>query len=169
MIPLEILNRFVWTEDDTRPGIPQPWTRDGYTYATDGLTAIRVPAMADIPENPKAPDATKFFDGLPEMGENGVRVEALDLPTGTRKDCDDCGGSGEIKCDRCGHAEPCEACKGNGLIYSPAIVEIHGVKFNADLLRRFADLPNARIDPRPEVPARVEFDGGLGAIMPRRY
>lgn len=71
------LSHFVSLEDE-RPYIQQPWTRGGFTYATDGRIMVRVPARIDVPENADAPDAERILSKL-AFGEN-CSVKVPDLP-----------------------------------------------------------------------------------------
>ena len=47
--------------DEARPYLHKPWTRDGYTYATDGRIMIKVPALLEVPKNPKGPNCEKLL------------------------------------------------------------------------------------------------------------
>ncbi len=52
--------------DDARWNLLHPWTRDGYTWATNGHIIVRVPAMDDVPENNDAPDAGRLMAKAPD-------------------------------------------------------------------------------------------------------
>jgi len=73
-----------------RPYIMQPWTRAGFTYATDGHIMVRVPARADVPDNSEVPDAERVFRQvdfstcfaapLPKLPPIRFRLEDLSEP-----------------------------------------------------------------------------------------
>lgn len=110
----------------------EPWTADGYTYATDGRILVRLDdALEGVnPEaigldlnrpalfgavNPNPPGGwIPWADVKPAMGDmrdtcpacRGHKVEVVDCP--------DCDGDGNCEC-RCGHEHRCRTCNGDGV------------------------------------------------------
>lgn len=124
--------------DDMRPNLQVPWTRDGYTYASDGRIAVRIPALADVPDVPTAPDAARLFavwDADVE-GREVVRLpDAADLPADAWVTCEECDGEAFVEAryefratHRCGEvttlAADCPACDGEGRRMNRAMVSI---------------------------------------------
>lgn len=58
------LSHFCYTEDDGRSYLKQPWSRGGFTYATNGHVMVRVPRRADVPDNEAAPDGERVLKNL---------------------------------------------------------------------------------------------------------
>jgi len=189
------LQPFCWP-DNTRPTIQTPWTADGFTYATDGLICIRVPALPEVTRS-DGPNAPKMFARMdPLSEENAVPLASITIPDpipcvtcdgGRIKEfpCDECDGSGTviyharrrrslgewpIDCPACegSPTSRCPDCDGEGISDEEQRVPIGEVDFQAALLRRLLLLPNVRITPDYPGPGRVLFDGGDGAIMPMR-
>lgn len=86
---------------DERPVLEQPWTRDGYTYATNGRILLRVPAVEGIEYNPAAPNIgpPTFMwehETTPDEWQDAPEVKPQSTP------CEKCGGKGRVKvCPKC--------------------------------------------------------------------
>lgn len=109
--------------------------------------------------------------------------------TGKSNTCPDCDGEGEIECPECLHEHECERCHGQGIIKAkdPAtgdpcencdgtgyneddfVVALNGgmTFVNLKYLRLAHRLPNLKMSFRDRLSTiRLEFDGGVGALMP---
>lgn len=156
------LQKFV-SKDMQRSTIEKPWTRGGFTYATNGHIIVRVPARADVPEVMTAPDATKL-----KWGVVGESVPIPDLPEPTMEECGDCFAIEEDMKD-------CEECKGTGKVPKYHDVEVGGASFSAEYLALIKALPGYRFYPVKNDfskvrysanPSPFTFDGGEGLLMP---
>lgn len=172
------LNKFC-SKDDTRYRIQKPWSRGEYTYATNGHICVRVPRLADIEENPKAPDTEKLFsDALAR--EYPVWLEPPEVRVKLVK-CDLCGGMGGIFTN-----EVCDECDGEGrfMMSEPVRFQINGKEIGLSniyiaLIRELAEaeigLTEAAAIPLTHgksgptgTPVMFRFDGGIGLLMPVR-
>jgi len=160
------LTRFC-SKDETRYH-HKPWSRGGYTYATEGHIMIRVPRLADVPENPDAPDCNNVFvqaakvetrtwhmippytlerkpckncdgKGYFQKCEN---CEGSGYVGKNDRDCSDCDGDGFQPCDKIDRgAHPCEDCNGEGLGRPECYVDfMDGEKILARLQGTFLEL-----------------------------
>ena len=159
---LDDLKRFCADADDSREYLRQPWTRDGYTWATEGHIIIRVPAIADIPDNKGAVDADGLFSRQPDAKE-WLAVPTVKAPKPAK--CDDCYGSGLHECN-CGHEHTCGVCNGTGKVRAKVIAIPVGNSNFAD--RYLARIQGWEIAPNKEKPAWIRKDDALGLLMPRR-
>lgn len=118
-------------ENEHRPDLAKPFTRDGFTWASDSLIALRVPQRGDVGED--GADVTRiapFFEGiearewrpLDEVLTGRVRTYpgTLDMVcmdcdgSGKIVPCDKCSGLGECSCPTCGGGAECQSCSGRG-------------------------------------------------------
>lgn len=158
------LKRFCGS-DEYRPWIRQPWSRGGFTYATDGKLLVRLPG-AVAPENPAAPDTSK----LPFDRERTFRRVTLALPDKREfEECESCNGSGhQHDCPGCQCT--CDWCDGSGLVDPELRVsaELNGFLLSLKYARRLATLPDleVEIDPPAKEPVRFRFSGGDGFLSP---
>jgi len=74
--------------------LEKPWSRDGFTYATNGHIIVRVSALADIPDDDQSPNAKEIFDKAP-IPTAWLPIPN-DLPERDIKICDSCGGVGKL-------------------------------------------------------------------------
>jgi hypothetical protein len=134
-------------------------------------------------------EAVEFPPGWNEFFEE--RVVCGDCEgSGRMKYCESCVGEGEVECECCGQmaycneckgtgrlidedgeGEACEQCDGAGWYKNPFAVALNGGTVAAELglLRLALSLPGARLfHGGGEVPMRIEFEGGEGALMPTR-
>lgn len=124
---MEYLKPFC-SQDNER--ISTPWTADGYTYATDGVIAVRVPAIDGVPNNNEAPDMQRLlwdhgtisdWRDLPEYDITAARPCKQCKGSGKSRVCYECDGDGELELDS-GHNlydVECATCHGDGVL--PAI------------------------------------------------
>lgn len=167
----ELLQKFC-SIDPTRQAIHQPWTRDGFTYATDGRILVRVPAMADVPENEQAPNADRLWPMSSTWQVTGQPVpehppEPFSTPC---KECDGKGKWSETRGKRRVDSE-CTECDGTG-----SVVQAQPIAFGKHLLsdvylRKLSLLPGVKWlheSTEENLPVRFTFDGGEGLLMPMR-
>lgn len=181
------------SESELRPNIQKPWSRDGFTYATDGRVLVRV-SSDDIPtsENEAAPNALT----VAAFDHDSLETEWLPTPdipdpvfsecrkckgTGKSAKCRNCQGDGRCECN-CGHEHDCGDCEGtgyqglaetcdnceNGKIEETQRVAVGEAVVNAHYLRKIATLPNPEFA-RPaewDKPIAFRFTGGVGYLMP---
>lgn len=167
---LEDLKPFCST-DEMRENLMNPWTRDGFTWATDGRVMIRVPAMDDVPENKSAPD-TKTIWIFDKSTDPDFR-ELPQIPLNQELECPMCEGenpSGKFQCKSCGCKEVvCEKCGGTGRTTSSISVPLGNRLANNLYLIKLAKLPGVKIDFRDRendmLPFAFIFDGGEGILM----
>jgi hypothetical protein len=138
----------------------KPWSRDGYTFATDGRIAVRLPEVEGIPDNPKAPDVMKIWPKEPDE-----YIDLPDIPPVTVDPCPWC-------CDYEKH-EVCEECGGTGFMEKAVSVRVGPTLYSNIYLDMIKDLPGLKFGPhvaekggtRPP-PAIFKFVGGEGLLMP---
>lgn len=183
------------SESDLRPNMQKPWSRDGFTFATDGRILVRVSSTEyPVAENEAAPEAS---DAGP-FNHNSLETEWIPVPdipepmfsdcrkckgTGKSDKCRECCGDGRHECD-CGHEHDCGECDGtgyswfaekcdnceNGKVEETQQVAVGEAVVNAVYLRKIADLPNPEFA-RPtewDKPIAFKFNGGVGYLMPMR-
>ncbi len=134
---------------------------------------VRVPRCPDVPELPadvplKDPnrvllgiDAAEYVAlppfTLPEAPEYDQECDACD-GRGSKHDCPDC------SCN-------CPDCSGTGWLDPERKIstEVEGAFFNLIYVRKMLGLPGLQIAPSKDgKPMYFRFDGGCGALMPRR-
>lgn len=182
-----LLLKFCNTDDER---LKTPYSIGDYTYATDGMILIRVPLMAEYPENSIAPDPEKLDYEKPEKW---YPVENIKMPRevdcdfcegqGRNFECPECDGKGivwllnnysrypDIDCNSCdgsGVIKFCEECDGTGKgSRQKKPMNFNGVTFDQRYLALLSELPNCEIgliSKTATTPFR--FDGGSGSIMP---
>lgn len=147
----------------------KPWSRDGYTYATNGRILVRVARRDDVPENAQAPDVEKLLEKAQIDTANFTPLPPFDLPPEKMDECTSCGGSGcEHDCPDCNCI--CEDCDGSGeeSHYSFISVGIFGLPYAARHIAIIRDLPGVEISRTAAGlnPMPFRFDGGIGLLMP---
>lgn len=166
MITKEQLQTFCST-DDTRLAIQAPWTNEDYTFATDGRILVRVPPVAEVPDNPNAPRKTTELQW--RLFETAEFAPLPELPEPERAECSNCGGFGmEHECPDCTHL--CDECGGKGSCEKQQATQVGTHTLDARFLRKIAALPNPIIAMNGETNNAVpfKFDGGEGLVMPMR-
>jgi hypothetical protein len=161
------LVKFV-SADGEKHHIDKPWSRDGFTYATNGHVMVRVPVMADV-QNNEGPNAEYVFKQALPMPDTWVPIPDV-KPSDIK--CDECGGQGRKFRDVDGITweRECDGCNGSGKIHPVETHEINGVKFQVKYLFLLHQLPNCEISPVDnKTPAWFKFDGGEGLLMPMEF
>lgn len=162
MITIELLQNFCGT-DDARVGIHKPFTQSGYTWATDGRIAVRVPAMESVPKNPLAPKNTAYVF-KPFNAEKCIAAIPA-FPAVKLVACSSCGGTGEED-----DGSECWNCEGDPLSEKAEPVQCGTRKLSNILLAKMEKLPGLliQIDGDKLSPCSFTFDGGCGIVMPMR-
>jgi len=161
-VTLDELKRFCVDGDDIRYGLQQPWTRDGYTWASNGYLVVRVPAIAEVPDNEKAPSIAKLFSETAPPGE-WVAVPTVAAPELDGGDV--CYGDGQHECD-CGHLHECGTCNGSGEVRAKALAIAVG---NSNFADRYLHMIQGwEIAPNGKKAAWIRKDDALGLLMPMR-
>lgn len=167
--PLD-LQQFCGT-DETRHYLMKPFSRDGFTWATNGHILVRVALRPDVPDVDK-----KFNQNGPLKDIDGATFfrPKFDLPPKPAKgECPTCDGRGFAHdCPDC--ECQCETCDGSGesdgeRLFSTSI----GPKiFALNYVRQMLSLRGIELATLPETadenPMLFRFDGGVGALMPMR-
>jgi len=142
----------------SRPQIKRPFSRDGYTYATDGRVIVRVARRKRYKENPDAPDVsvcgTFAYRGI-------TKKLPRPIPKTQKAICDSCGNDRRYRVS-------CDNCNGTGRVHKYVYVRVGSRFIDAKYLHLLAKLPNIRIQQAGHTnsPAYFSFDGGCGYIMP---
>lgn len=162
-ITAEDLQPFCGDEWHWREWAKKPWTRDGFTYATEGRIIVRVPALPGIAENPEAPDAeARCF--IPRYDDNASFVPLPKLPARQWNVCEKCGGNGD---------EPggCGWCDDQGGRWTYHALTISHRVFGDEYLHLMEKLPEIEIAPThggEAQPLPFRFAGdGIGLLMSR--
>jgi hypothetical protein len=145
----------------------QPWSRDGFTWASNGHFLVRIPKLDKIGDNPRAPNCNKLFTRIADQLSLSPLPSIPALPE-SKEDCDACDGRGtEHGCPNC--ACECTECGGSGEKLTQTSITINNAIYNAAYIAEICRLPGVRFSNAPPIssPARFVFDGGEGAIMPR--
>ena len=162
IVTLDDLKRFCISPDDPRLGLLRPWTRDGYTWASNGHIIVRVPVIADIPDNTQAPDGLALFNKQPPATE-WIPVPTVEKPG--IEDCDHCDGTGLHECD-CDNEHTCGYCDGKGKCEAMTVsVPVGDTQFSDHYLFLIA---RWEIAPNGLKPAWIRKDDALGLLMPMR-
>jgi len=153
--------------------ISEPWTRDGFTFATNGHVLIRLPAIEEIAVKSDAVDAMKVIQETPEPKEWFPIPDVAPPKEPKEEICDECDGKGETECRTCYQIAECPECEGTGKIIPDIIIapiEISGILFSSLYLHQIkTHFPDAEIGPN-EYPkaARLRFAGGNGLLIPMK-
>ncbi len=139
-----------------------PFTRGDYTWATDGKIMVRVPADADIPDIPGAPDAAKLFAREWTPGE-WIPVPFAMPPK--PKECAYCHGDGVAECSM-GHEHDCGMCDGTGKVTPIETLPVGDAHYHR---RYLALIQGWEISTRgPDKPACIRCGETVGLLMPCR-
>jgi len=154
---LDELQRFCADASEPREYLQQPWTRDGYTCATNGHIIVRIPAIADIPDNADSPNNTKLF-AKTAPATVWMPVPKMAMPEDVL--CDWCDGTGKDTSD-----EQCEKCNRTGKVPDRSGIQFAGTAFAK---RYLALIQGWQIAPNGLMPAWIRNDDALGLLMPMR-
>lgn len=194
MLTKNDLQKFCGPPEFDQLGTDKPWSRDIYTFATNGHILIRVKRLNDVPENPKSPSTFRLWPNqLPSF------VEIPDLPEPEFDTCKECGGTGKIftcpecdgsgvvafenkynnyecDCESCngsgkakGHDQICEKCDGTGKIEKTVKIKVGNCFFSDRYLALIKELPGNKFAPHETNQMGAgyfSFDEGDGVLMP---
>lgn len=158
--------------DECRFYLMKPFSRDGFTWATDGHIMVRVALREDVPDTSKA-----FKQGTPLEGIDSATFlrPMFELPPAPTQigPCKACEGRG---CDHdCPDCECiCEKCHGSGDMDAEKAIStnIGAEVFCLAYVRQMLSLPEVEIEtPRTKSsmkPFFFRFAEGVGVLMPRR-
>jgi hypothetical protein len=154
-----------------REYINEPFSQDGFTWATDGVIMLRVDHIASLGPCPREGglNVSKPLVGI-EKAAFTCRQFSFPPAPSKRGMCMTCDGRGtEHTCPDC--TCKCDDCNGSGdadpELQMSTIVS--GRIFNLSYVRKVSELPNVEIaDCDGEIPMWFRFDGGYGALMPMR-
>lgn len=158
-----------------RAHLARPFSQSGWTYATDGQIAVRIPlrddvAISDTPEVWHLFE-TAFFD-VPNHEFQPLPALALPRRVLSRPLCPDCKGSRKVHdCPSCNCQ--CATCLGLGRISTDsddnASVTFAWGILSMTNVRRLMALSAVRIAPPGGLlPIPFHFSGGQGLVMPMR-
>lgn len=118
-----IIKQFVG-RDINKHSLHKPRLIDGYVYASDAYSLIRVPAekcAMDYSGSSEFPvTATKIFEDITEAEPLRIGVDQLAKTLAKAlfdyqmNECEKCKGEGTIVCQCCGHENDCSHCNGDG-------------------------------------------------------
>lgn len=158
--------------DETRFYLMKPFSREGFTYATDGCIMVRVTLRPDVPDTDKPFNQNEPLNGVETATFFRPAFELPPAPT-AKGECTACDGRGyDHDCPDCECV--CEICDGEGNVdierkmsttIGPKIYSLHYV-------RMVLSLPGIEIAAHPkksdEKPLLFRFEGGVGALMSMR-
>lgn len=165
------LQQFCGT-DETRPYLMKPFSRDGFTWATNGHILVRVRARPDVPDMDQKLGLEKQFGGYDTAT---FFKPNLKLPPAPAEfgDCPACSARGYVHdCPHCGCE--CPKCEGRGNLDLERITSttIAPKLYALNYIRQILSLPDveiARVEAEPLLaPLFFRFTGGIGALMPLR-
>lgn len=95
------------------PWMEKPFSRAGYTWATDGKLMVRVPLRDDVPEHPQAAHVERVW--TEQWAETWRQPLRRALPAAEMLSCDVCHGRGvQHECPAC--TCTCPTCAGEGAL-----------------------------------------------------
>lgn len=164
------LSKFVAPPSDIRVNLRQPFSKGGFTYATDGAIIVRVAYRPDVLEKDDAPNVEKLFSDH----HTGAAFKPLPavkwgkLSETKKQECRSCYGRGtEHDCPDC-ECE-CEDCDGTGTetVNIIATVSVRGATFKARYIKMISELPDCEFVTfsKDYAPNPFRFSGGIGLIM----
>lgn len=158
------LTPFCANEWEIRDWMRMPWTANGWTYATNGHLAVRVPSTEPDTEQPGTRIRPNNIAGLFRQHLEEEQGEFLLFPPLLPvQPCMVCGGTGVVDDDD--GPEACINCWGTKVDFTYQALGDAG--FNSLYLHQLAALPQARIRTHgPQKAAAVIFDGGQALLMP---
>jgi hypothetical protein len=184
---IELLQTFC--HNDPELSLAKPWTKDGFTYASNGSILVRVPALPEDPGG-RGVGPNALYDHAGPIPEDGwIDVPGLPEPAiclsckgnpGVSSTCPECDGDGEVElsnvyshytcdcktCDGSGEVEGCSKCHGSGMAKEMTFIQIGSRRYKVAVIRMITTLPKAQIAPTNENITWVRFDGGDALVMP---
>jgi hypothetical protein len=149
--------------EENKYRLNSPFSRAGYTWATDGKILVRVPLREDVPEVGEAPHA----EGAWTHADGAfVPVIAFDIPKADLMQCDMCDGRGtEHDCPNC--ECKCDECDGTGHVEEAVFVSIGKSAMQRKYAATIMALPSLEVEiPMPDAQRmHFRFDGGEGILM----
>lgn len=161
--------------DPSRAKLSKPWSKGGYTYASDGKILIRVPRIEGIAEG-GGPDVSKLildyrgvevWHPLPDLTGIETHRTCPDCDgAGKYPECPDCDGDREVKytyeardgethtitgdcpvCESGSFDVVCKTCDGDRKVENRFTVEIAdtGLRITVARIARLATLPNVTL------------------------
>lgn len=153
------LQKFCDDGTERRFGIGRPWSRGGYSYATDGHIIVRLPRLEDVPESSDAPDAEKLF--AEALVTQWLPVPGCRMPAPIP--CRWCDGTGRDPADR---RYKCYDCRGTKTVPDElSALSIAGANFACRFL---ALIQGWEIAPNGQKAAWIRNGEAAGLLMPRR-
>jgi hypothetical protein len=170
-VPMLDLQPFCST-DEARWYLTKPFSRDGFTWATNGHILVRVPLRGNIPDIDKKFNQAKPIEGIETANFFTPHFNLPPAPS-TSDPCPKCEGRGsKHDCPECDCE--CETCDGRGDLDPERIIStrIGATIYSLFYVRQMFSLPNVELsvaEAKPdEKPLLFRFDGGVGALMPMR-
>lgn len=165
------LQPFCGTEE-TRFYLMKPFSRNGFTYATDGCIMVRVALRPDIPDVDKAFNQDKPLEGVEAASFFRPSFELPPAPA-EMGECHTCSGRGyDHDCPDCECI--CEKCNGSGDMDPERrkSADIGPNTYSLHYARLMLSLPGIALAALPskpnDKPLLFRFNGGVGALMPMR-
>ena len=141
----------------------KPFSRAGYTWATDGKMMVRMPLREDVPEHPQAAHAERVWPAeWPSTWRQPLRSK---LPSAEMVSCDVCSGRGvKHKCPAC--TCTCETCGGGGHLEVQCAVAVGAIAIPLRHARLIVGLDWVELSPPQADDALLlfRFDGGEGIV-----
>lgn len=154
--------------DFLRDYLSKPFTAGEFTYATNGHIMVRLPKLDSIPKQTKeGVDWNAPLKGLDEATFSPLSHSAI--PEHALGECEKCDGRGsKHDCPDCECG--CDGCNGSGFGYPKISTTIRGAIYDMRYVAMMLSLPGVEVADKTakEMPLLFKFDGGVGAIMPRR-
>lgn len=160
---LDDLKKFSADKDDPHWYIREPWTRDGYTYATNGHILVCVPAVAYALENDRAPDIAAL---MAKQAEPTAWLPVPEVMTPALEECPGCHGDKVCLCSRCDSEHDCGRCSGAGEVEPKPNPVAVGNAYFAD--KYLALIQGWEIAPNGNEAAWIRNGEAIGLLMPRR-
>lgn len=167
-VPIDLMP-FCSRDSFRSASIGEPFSREEWTYATNGHVMLRLPRRDDVPERADAPVAEKVWPTTPEPVFRAPKVSILPIPK--EVECNACEGRGtKHDCPDC--ACVCKTCGGTGHVSDDAksAVRIGEIDIATRYARLLMTLPGLLISdpPKDAYVFQFRFDGGEGILMPLR-
>jgi hypothetical protein len=161
------------SDDDVRVTLRRPFSYGKFTYATNGVFAVRIDRLDEVPEIQK-PAMAEQLDKImsPADGASFKPIDISlpgDIENTSEEECGDCDGRGkEHECPDC-ECE-CTSCDGSGRVSKADKISVSafGDIYRLPYLRQVLGLPGIEIADLPRslsAPALFRFDGGIAALM----